>query len=414
MINDFIERQIYKDLKKHLGKKEITVLIGSRQTGKTTLLKKLKKELEEKGKLVFYFNLDVVVDKQIVKNQTQFIRHLENVSGGKQCFVIIDEVQRLENPGLFLKGIFDLSLPFKLIVSGSSVLEIKSKVSESLTGRKRVFYLGTISFEEFVSFKKPNLDQLRPVKKVFEEEYLSLLGEYIRFGGYPQVILTKTEKEKIKVLEEIYSSYIEKDIKAFFQVRNETSFLTLVNLLAGQIGNLINKNLLSTNIGSNRTTVNNFLNYLEKSFIIKIIRPFFRNPKKELLKTPKVYFCDLGLRNLIIKNFNQFEGRPDKGELFENFVLLGIEPELDIVDKINHWRTKTKAEVDFIISRGRQTFPVEIKATRLIKPLYSKSFRSFIAAYKPEKGFLINLGLKAKTKLDSTEIEVLPFYQELF
>ena len=110
MINEFIERQIYESLQTHLEKKEITVLIGPRQSGKTTLLKKLEKELQEKKELVFYFNLDIVADKEVVKDQTQFIRYLKNISGKKRCFVIIDEVQRLKNPGLFLKGIFELAV----------------------------------------------------------------------------------------------------------------------------------------------------------------------------------------------------------------------------------------------------------------------------------------------------------------
>lgn len=414
MINVFIERQIYGDLEKHLGKREITVLVGPRQSGKTTLLKKLEKELQGRKELVFYFNLDVIADKEVVQDQTQFIRYLEGAREDKNCFVIIDEVQRLENPGLFLKGIFDLALPVKLIVSGSSSLEIKAKMAESLTGRKKTFYLTTITFEEFVNFKKPGLEKLRPVKEVFKKEYSVLLDEYTRFGGYPRVVLAKSEKEKKETLEEIYSSYLEKDIKGFFQVKNEASFLTLVNLLAAQIGDLLNKNLLAANTGSTRQTIDNFLIYLEKSFVIKIIRPFFRNPKKELLKSAKVYFADLGLRNLIVKGFNQFNLRMDKGKLFENFVLLKIEPELDIVDKINHWRTKTKAEVDFIISRGRQIFPVEVKATKLVRPLYSKSLRSFIVTYQPQKAFLINLSLTKKGKLNSTEVKTLPFYQRLF
>ena len=139
MINDFIERQIYKDLKKHLKKSEITLLLGPRQAGKTTLLEKLKNSLENRGREVFFFNLDILSQKVFFESQTNFIRYLENKRKKKFAFVFIDEVQRLENPGIFLKGIYDQKLPYKLIVSGSSALEIKAKISETLTGRKRVF-----------------------------------------------------------------------------------------------------------------------------------------------------------------------------------------------------------------------------------------------------------------------------------
>jgi len=413
MKNVFIKRHIYSKLKAHLKKKEISLLIGPRQAGKTTLLEKLKDFLEKKGEQVFFFNLDILSQKEFFENQKGFIRYLENKRKKRKAFVFIDEVQRLENPGIFLKGIYDQKLPYKLIASGSSALEIKSKISESLTGRKRVFHLGTLSFEEFIKYKNPDLQSISHLKKTYSAEILDLLDEYCKFGGYPKVVVEKNIDEKIRTLEEIYSSYLEKDIKGFFQVRNETSFLTLVNLLAGQIGNLINKNVLSASIGSSRATVDNFLNYLEKSFVIKIIRPFFRNPKKELLKSAKVYFCDLGLRNLIIKNFNQFERRPDKGKIFENFVLLKLMNEIDLVDKINHWRTKTKAEVDFVITRGLEIIPLEVKAKNLKYPVYSKSFRSFLQKYSPKKGIILNLGQKRQEKLGSTLVLTKPFFEKI-
>lgn len=413
MIKRFIERRIYKDLKRHLPKKEISLLIGPRQSGKTTLLKKLEEELKEKDEEVFYYNLDVVYDKEIVKNQKEFLRFLENSRKKKRAFVIIDEVQRLENPGLYLKGIYDLDLPYKLIVSGSSSLEIKAKIIEPLTGRKKTFYLTTLSFDEFVNFKKPEIKSLKPIKKVYREEYLALLDEYLRLGGYPKVVLQKNKEDKIEVLEEIYSSYIEKDIRGFFRVKNEASFLTLVNLLASQIGKLTNKNLLAANIGSTRRTVENFLTYLEKSFVIKIIRPFYRNPKKELIKTPKVYFCDLGLRNLIVKNFTKFNKRQDRGEIFENFVLLRINEEMDVVDKINFWRSKTKAEVDFVLTRGEEILPIEVKARELKTPQYSKSFRSFLGIYKPGKAVLVNLSLEKRERLGKTVVLTKPFFEKI-
>lgn len=409
----FIERQIYKDLQKHLKKRDITVLIGPRQSGKTVLMKKLKRELETEQKSVLYFNLDLVSDRQILENQTEFITYLKNITGLKKSFIIIDEVQRLENPGLFLKGIYDLELPYKLIVSGSSALEIKSKISEALTGRKKTFYLTTLSFEEFTHFKNPDLPSLKSVKKAFYQQYSLLLDEYLRFGGYPKVVLQKTEREKIEILEEIYSSYLEKDIKGYFKVRNESSFLTVVGLLAGQIGNLLNKNLLAANSGAARQTIDNFLLYLEKSFVIDIVRPFSRNPEKEITKMPKIYFCDLGLRNLAIRNFVGFDQRQDKGKLFENAVFLKLQKEIEIPDKINHWRTKTKAEVDFVVNRGLEAIPVEAKAKNLKRQIYSKSFRSFLQKFSPENGVLVNLGLEKQERLGDTLIYTRPFFDEI-
>jgi predicted AAA+ superfamily ATPase len=414
MINIYIERQIYKKLVNHLVKKEIAVLIGPRQSGKTTILKKLQDDLKTGSKQVLYYNLDIKSDKEIVQDQTSFLRFLANQTGKKPTVIIIDEVQRLENPGLYLKGIYDTDLPYKLIVSGSSSLEIKAKISEPLTGRKKIFYLSTLNFDEFVRFKNKDITKLKPIAKVYLEEFFVLLDEYVRFGGYPKVVLQKTQNDKIEALEEIYSSYIDRDVKGFFQVKNESSYSTLITLLAGQIGGLLNKNLLSANIGSNRTTLDNYLKYLEASFVIGIVRPFFRNPKKELLKTPKVYFKDLGLRNMIVKNFNCFFERDDKGKLMENFVYLNLLNELSPTDKVNHWRTKTKAEVDFVVQKGLSLFPVEVKAQKLKKPAFSRSFRSFLSAYKPKKAFLVSLNLEKESVIDTTKIKILPFYKKLF
>ena len=287
-------------------------------------------------------------------------------------------------------------------------------MSESLTGRKKIFYLFPLSFDELVNFRRPDIKALRGNQRLYQQEYLNLLNEYAQFGGYPKVVLQPTTEKKIEALEEIYSSYIEKDIKGFFGVRNETAFVTLVMLLDGQIGGITNKNLLAANIGSNRQTVDNFLSYLEKSFVIQVVRPFFRNPEKEILKSPKIYFIDLGLRNTAVKNFNNFETRQDKGQLLENFVLLKVLKEAGRLDKINFWRTKTKAEMDFVVQRGMDIFPLEVKAGRLKSPTFSLSFKSFLDTYQPKQARLINLNITGKRKIGLTKVRVQRFYEKIF
>ncbi len=409
MQNVLIERKIIDDLKKHLANKEISLVLGPRQVGKTTTLKLIEKYLQEKKENTFFFNLDIFSDREIVGDQKQFIEFLKKNSQRKKLYVFIDEIQRIKEPGIFLKGIYDSNLNCKLIISGSSSLEIKSKVVEPLTGRKKTFFLYPLSFKEFVLFKEKNIDQFKPIKKVYLDKLKKYLDEYLRYGGYPKVVLAQTEQEKIALLEEIYSSYIEKDIKGYFAVKNESSFIKLVMLLAASLGNIINKDFLASSIGSNRVTLDNYLFYLEKSFVIKIVRPFFSNPKKEIIKMPKVYFYDTGLRNLLIHNFTSFFIRPDKGELFENFVLNTLEENCNPVTKINFWRSRLSAEVDFVIQKGVEIIPVEIKAATLKKPTISKSLRSFIKLYQPKEAFLINLDYEAKEIINSTTIKIVSF-----
>lgn len=403
MTNVSITRQIVPQLEQHLRKKEITLLLGPRQSGKTTILKILEKKLLKHGQKTLFLNLDIVADQEIVANQTDFIVYLKNLSAKYKVYVFIDEIQRIVNAGLFMKGVYDSNLHCKFILSGSSALEIKSKIVEPLTGRKKTFFLSTLTFDEFVGFNEPEIRNLKPIPKIYQETMLNLLDEYVRFGGYPRVVISKTEEEKISHLEEIYSSYLEKDIELYFDVRNKSSFLKMVSILAGEMGGVLNKDQLAGMIGSSRMTVDNFLSYLEGSFVLHTVQPFFKRPHKEIVKSPKIYFFDLGLRNMLIKNFTAFNIRPDKGVLLENFVLNCLLEKLSSVEKINYWRTKVGAEMDFVISRaGGVEKAVEVKAQKMKMPELTPSIRSFLEIYKPKEMLLVNLNLKQKPAI--------PFY----
>ncbi len=149
----YIKRKILEELRKHLKKKEISFIIGPRQAGKTTVMKMLENELKRKGERTIFFNLDIEQDKEFFSSQRILLKKIELEIGKKKGFVFIDEIQRKEDAGIFLKGLYDMQLPYKFIVSGSGSTELKEKLHESLTGRKRMFELSTLSFDEFVNFK---------------------------------------------------------------------------------------------------------------------------------------------------------------------------------------------------------------------------------------------------------------------
>src|SRR3989339_1516051 len=205
-----IERKIFELLKKHLNSKEISLITGPRQSGKTTLMLELKSFLEKKGENVAFFNFDFESDKIFLESQNKLLEKIRLEFGGKSGYVFIDEIQRKENAGLFLKGIYDMNLPYKFIVSGSGSLELKEKIHESLAGRKRIFELNTVSFEELVNFKTEYKykDKLSDFLKIEKNRRKTLLDEYMNFGGYPRVVLAETESEKLKIIEEIYQSYV--------------------------------------------------------------------------------------------------------------------------------------------------------------------------------------------------------------
>lgn len=387
-----VPRQILKQIEPWLKRKEVIVLLGARQTGKTTILYQLMVNLLlTKKDLVYYFNLDSPYQLEFFITPDAFLNLI--TSKNKPLIVIIDEIQRLKNPGLFLKGIYDLNLPVKLIVSGSSSLEIKARVQEALTGRKIVFNIHPFNLEE--------LSHALKQKKTSQE----VLTHFFIFGSYPSVATETKINFKRKKLEEIFQSYLERDIKSFFQIENELAFKRLVTLLAAQTGKLVNKTEISQTLGIHLNTLDNYLFYLEQTFMINFVSPFFRNIRKEIVKSPKPYFLDLGFRNLAMRNFTDFDTRFDKGELLENFCYLELKKKLDPFTPIHFWRTKAGAEVDFVVLvQPNQPIPIEVKARKLTQPKISRSLRNFLSTYQPQKAYLLNLGLNSEKNYKETKV----------
>lgn len=422
MNSNFVTRKVFGEIADHLSQKEVTVITGARQTGKTTLFDQLKAKLKSDSrtndKQILSFNLDLIQHLGAVQNQTDFIKYLnEQLVGTDFLYVFIDEIQRLESPGQFLKGVYDLGLPIKLIVTGSSSLEIKSKVFESLTGRKRVFHLWPFSFSEYATRLEPTLVELSRKDNISTMNRQLLLDRFYEFaiyGGYPRVSLAPAKDEKIAILEEIYSSYVEKDIVNFMNVRNPFAFTKLTTLLGDQAGNLINVREVSNTIGINTRTVESYLSALEQTFIISLVRPFFTNIRKELSKMPKLYFIDTGIRNMAVKYFAGFQENRDKGPLFENFVYAALVK--DWRGPIHFWRTKDKREVDFVLRDYHgNIIPVEAKAVHLTRPTVPPGIRSFIERYNPTNAFIVNLALEEEVIVGNTAIRfILPFQIERF
>jgi len=243
-----IKRKLLSDLKLHLSQKEISFIIGPRQAGKTTLMFLLKDYLEKKGAKTLFLNLDIESDKQFFTSQTNLISKIKLEIGSQRGYVFIDEIQRKEDAGIFLKGIYDMNLPYKFIVSGSGSVELKERIHESLVGRKRIFELSTLSFEEFVNFKTNNKyeNKLKEFFSIDKEKTIEFLKEYLNFGGYPRVVLEELLEEKKKIINEIYQSYLERDISYLLRIRKTEEFTNLVKILATQIGNLFNTTCLNS------------------------------------------------------------------------------------------------------------------------------------------------------------------------
>ncbi len=411
-----IKRTLYTVLKNHLAQKEITLITGPRQAGKTTLMLKLKQDLEKKKKPSLFFNLDIETDKQYFDSQKKLLTKIE-LEIGDRGYVFIDEIQRKENAGIFLKGIFDMGLSYKFIVSGSGSLELKEKIHESLAGRKQVFPLSTLTFLEFLDFKTGYQyeNKIKEFLSLELKKTLDLLEEYLIFGGYPRVVLAQKKDQKLQLINEIYQSFLEKDIVYLLQVKKTEKFSQLVRLMAGQVANLVNYSKLAATLGLSTKTIKNYLWYLEKTFILIKSTPYFSNLRKEISKAPIYYFNDLGLRNFSLGIFGSSHNLQDRGWLFQNFVFNLLKAKLrSSAAKINFWRTKDGAEVDLIINQGKQIIACEVKHQFLQQPKMTRGLQSFIKKYQPAKVLVVNLSLNQTVSINKTKVSFMSFDKLLF
>ncbi len=362
----YIEREIYKDLLKDLDSGQITVVVGARQVGKTFLIKKLIENLLTHKKIkpeqVFYFNLDAFNLVDLVSNDRDFIDFIRYYGvPGKKSFVILDEAQRVQEIGLLIKRYYDLGLDMKFIVSGSSSLQIKSEVKETLTGRKHLFELYPVSYGEFLRYKGMGDTRDRSRIMRFESErYQRFMEEFILFGGYPGVVKEADPERKMLLLDEIYNSYVQKDISDFLKIEDVAGFNRLVRFLAAQSGGLLKLNEVAKNVRISRHFAEKYIGALEGTYVAAFLRPYFVNLGKAIVKTPKLYFLDTGIRNAVFSTFESLDKRTDTGLLVENFVFSEL---IKAIGRNHLWfyRTNTGSEVDFLILKGRDVVPVEVK-----------------------------------------------------
>ncbi len=387
-INRFLERE----LKKYLNKREIIAVVGPRQSGKTTTLKYIFKDL--KNALFLDFE-----DRETLELFNEDIKSFIELYVKKYNYLFIDEFQYAKEGGKNLKYIYD-NYKTKIVISGSSVSGLSIHSIKYLVGRIFVFNLYPFSFEEYLSCKEQRLyNEIYTRKRLTRpiiEKIMPYFTNFCIYGGYPRVILTEDKEEKGAVLRNIYNTYFLKEIKEILNLPDDHKLSKLINVLALQIGGIINYNELSDMTGFKYNDLLDHINILEKTFICSRSFPFHTNKRTELVKAPKIFFWDNGFRNIVIKNFQPIKNRQDKGILYENFIASEIAKK---GINLRYWRTKSKAEVDFIIEKKGRIIPIEVKSG-LKKPKFTKSFFSFLNKYKPKNGLILSEELfKEKDKI---------------
>ena len=342
----YINREIGTLLEDKLRKtNKITIIYGARQTGKTTVAKKIVKNLKLK---TLYVNAELSKYQELFSNLS--LTNFKSILAGYKM-LYIDEAQYINNIGTALKIIYDEMKDIKIIVTGSSSLDIANKISEPLTGRKFAISLLPFSLSEI----KNNTDIIK-LKEIVNKTLI--------FGLYPEVFTQTDEEEKIDLLSEIAESYLFKDIFMLTSIKNPLKLRKLLQLLAYQVGSTVSINELSNELSLNFDTVERYIELLEKSFVIFRLSSFSTNLRNQIKKQDKFYFYDLGIRNVIIDDFRPLHIRNDVGQLWENFVImerLKISNNNKLRTQFHFWRTYNGSEIDLIEQKRTKIYAFEIK-----------------------------------------------------
>ena len=382
MTDKLFRRMLVEDVVKYLDSEETIVVYGARQVGKTSLLKYIIRHYLKEN--TFYFDLEFQDLLELCNKGAESVYQYLVQKGAdkkKKIYLVIDEIQYMDNPMNFIKIIHDHYPNMKLLVSGSSTFEIKKKFKESLVGRTVNFELYPLSFEEFLIFKGKDYKLQKNNADIINKELVPLAEEYIRFGGHPKIVLEDSEEKKKAFLFQIINTYIKKEIREIGNIRNITGFNKLVEILASQSGQLLNISELANTLDMKRETVSEYLDLLENTFIIKRITPFHKNLRSELSKKPKIFFLDTGMIHLLwLKEFP----KTILGNAFETFVFLEL---MKTGKKISFWRTTTKQEVDFVIA-NKELYAIEAKY-KFVKT--HKHLEAFAEAYPSCKKIIVGL-----------------------
>lgn len=341
-----IERIIKPMIKQAVLAKDsqAVIIYGPRQAGKTTLIKALITELG--GGVEYFTGDDLRVQEVFGRPDLSLLKR----AIGLARLVVIDEAQRIENIGLSMKLLID-EAKVTVLASGSASFDLANKISEPLTGRTKTFWLYPLAWQESASVRQT----------------LSLssdLEENLRFGMYPKVQTLVGDKQKQEYLYEYINNYLHKDILSFGEIRKPKKIMDLLSLLALQIGKEVSISELAQNLALSQPTVQNYLNILEKMFVIVNLRGLSRNLRKEIYKTSKYYFTDVGVRNAVIRNFNNLNLRSDAGDLFENWFIMEKIKLAGNSRKFSNfffWRTYDQQEIDLVEEESGQLAAFECK-----------------------------------------------------
>ncbi len=398
-------RKKLADMLSYLATDDIIVIHGARQTGKTSLMRLLMEQV--KAEPVEYLDLEDSRHLELCeKGPDPLIAHLRQrglAAKERRTFLFIDEIQYLTDPSPFLKLLHDHHPEIKLVVSGSSSFAIKSKFRDSLVGRTVNFELFPLDFEESLTFRDERFDLNAEVHDTPATDRLkTLFRDHVLCGGYPKIVLTPERSMRETYLDQIVSTYLRTDIADLAHIKDPGKFNRLLTVLATQSGGLLNIAELANTAQLARQTIEQYLFILENTYVIKLVPPFSGTVRKELFKTPKIFFLDTGLMHLVAKRRlpEEIEGNAFEtavfGELVKRF---GAE-------RIRFWRTQDKKEIDFILDLPEGPVPIEVKLNAA--RFNPTAMNYFVEHYRPKAAYCMHLEGKSAAK-NSTVKFILPW-----
>lgn len=336
-----------------MNKKFVTVITGLRRTGKTTLIKKLLEDFNSQNKI--YIDFERMDNRELFseKNYDNIVSALQmrNLKFDKALLIAIDEIQLSPQAISAIKYLYDY-YKIKFVVAGSSSYYINNLFSESLAGRKKVFELSALNFGEFLTFKSVEhvnrkFSQIKFLKSEYER-IKKYYNEFISFGGFPEVVTASNKNDKVDIVRDILNSYLNIDIKNISEIRNISNLHTLLKMLAARVATRLDFSKLSSLTGISRTSVYNYLDLLENTFVITRVPVYSKNSDREIVKAPKIFINDNGLLNQLAE--------VSSGVQFENAVY----NQLKFYGELNYYSLKTGREIDFVIDKK---ITVEVKET---------------------------------------------------
>lgn len=356
----YFERKIYKKIISRINDKEIFVITGMRRVGKTTLLKMIYDKVDSENKA--FFDVENPLDQRLFQeiDYNNIWANLEErgIVKNEKAYLFLDEIQAYPNIVKVIKYLYD-HYDVKFFVTGSSSFYLKNLFPESLAGRKLVFEMFPLDFEEFLMFKHVKTDFNKTFKAkdkqknfIRFEQTKKYYDEYLNFGGFPQVVLADNHKMKKEYLKEIFKSYFEKDVQFMADFHEISAFRELLLLLLQRVGSKLDVAKLAREIGLARPTVYSYISFLEGTYFIQLLKPFSKNVDREVSGAKKVYFCDTGIVNHI--------GKVDAGNLFENAVLNNLRN----FEKQNYYEKRIGGEIDFILPEEKIALEVKNKGSQ--------------------------------------------------